>query len=719
MSESQIQSESQHQRWLKYGLNVAVSVLAVVVIAGLLIYLAQRSARRIDTTAAGLYSLKPQTINIVNGLKGKVKLVSLYSDTKFPQGMTKDEHASYKSAVADLLDEYRRKSGGKVDVELIDPVNQSIKVDDLVTDVTRRYASEIQKYKEFLDAWPKQNESLSSAAKSEAALVNELPFDQIQSRDLAQTIILTIYTVKDLPEEIEDGSKRIERRLKQNPPDYKGATETIRTNMDALSAKVDEIISGFTRQKDSKDAPEKIRAYMSESLPRYQALKKQADDLIAQIDKLGELKLDTIRRSLREEVSPILVMGENEIRVISFNDTWPMPTSPRQLGASPENIKRRFGGEQQITSAMLALSSPTKPKAVFVRAGGAPLAEAGFPGFSRSGPLAVVAQRLRDMNFDVQEKDLSGQWEQQAQMRQMPGAPEPSDDEIKDALWIVINTAPQQPQNPMMPMPPTTIVPRVKEHLDNGGSALVLVDTRGDDLKEALEPWGVQILSDKVAVHETVKATEGPGQRDIADRAQQVPFVWVLNDYGDHLITSTMKSLEGVLVPLVPVRVTNKPGLKSTAILPLPTTPKSWMESDLEGAMRADGTPTFDEKSGDLPGPIFGGAVVEGAKGNRLVVIGSLYFATSELLGLPDEALYQRGILASRFPANGELVTNSVYWLTKNEPMIAISPAAMEVARLPSMSPGTLSFWKNGVLLVGLPGLVLVAGVGVWVLRRD
>ncbi|HEV8291771.1 MAG TPA: hypothetical protein VGP94_07590, partial [Tepidisphaeraceae bacterium] len=57
-----IYTETQQQRWLKYGGNVALMVLAVILIAGLLIWCFQTPylSARVDTTKAGLYSLKPQ-----------------------------------------------------------------------------------------------------------------------------------------------------------------------------------------------------------------------------------------------------------------------------------------------------------------------------------------------------------------------------------------------------------------------------------------------------------------------------------------------------------------------------------------------------------------------------------------------------------------------------------------------------------------------------------
>ena len=79
MADENTQPDSQKQRWLKYGSNVAIGSIVVIALAVLLIYLAQSAHRRIDTTRGGLYSLKPQTLNIIKDLKSSVKLISLYT----------------------------------------------------------------------------------------------------------------------------------------------------------------------------------------------------------------------------------------------------------------------------------------------------------------------------------------------------------------------------------------------------------------------------------------------------------------------------------------------------------------------------------------------------------------------------------------------------------------------------------------------------------------
>jgi hypothetical protein len=52
------------------------------------------------------------------------------------------------------------------------------------------------------------------------------------------------------------------------------------------------------------------------------------------------------------------------------------------------------------------------------------------------------------------------------------------------------------------------------------------------------------------------------------------------------------------------------------------------------------------------------------------------------------------------------------------EPMIAISPAAMDVSRIAAMSKGTKRFWDI-TLVAGLPLLVGLAGVLMYIRRRD
>ena len=61
---------------------------------------------------------------------------------------------------------------------------------------------------------------------------------------------------------------------------------------------------------------------------------------------------------------------------------------------------------------------------------------------------------------------------------------------------------------------------------------------------------------------------------------------------------------------------------------------------------------------------------------------------------------------------------NSIFWLSHEDTMIAISPAAMQVSRIADMKDATLNTWR--VFLCGvLPALALAAGIGMYFSRRD
>jgi hypothetical protein len=314
----------------------------------------------------------------------------------------------------------------------------------------------------------------------------------------------------------------------------------------------------------------------------------------------------------------------------------------------------------------------------------------------------------------VLEKDYTGMWAMQSQMQGQPAAPEPSDDDIKDAIWIVLN-APTQGQ---MGMPPPSIAAKLTEHLANGGSALIMSYPKADPLTAALDPWGVKLDEDKIAVKQLINDSSGRQGDQVEQAERKYQHVFIIKNYGDALLTKPLQSLEAAIVPIVPVEITKKDGYDATPIIPVPTTPPSWATA-IENYRNA-GEVKFDKDRGDMPPPIYGGAVVDKKGGGRLVVIGALDFAADNLVLMPDQEMYDRGFGAiPRFPGNAELFANSVYWLAHMEPMIAISPSAMTVSRIAPMSDAAAKGWDLGVLLLGLPGLVVIAGLMVYFARRD
>ncbi len=405
-------------------------------------------------------------------------------------------------------------------------------------------------------------------------------------------------------------------------------------------------------------------------------------------------------------------MGENDFKIIPFSAVW-KAANARGFGDPGVTPQMQFAGEQQVSTALMQLNRPNKPKVCFVRPGGGPLTQAMM---GPTAPFAEIADRLRNLGFDVSEKDLSGQWEMQAQMQQVPAPPEPTEEQIKDAVWIVLDFAPamgQQGPNPMGP--------KLAEHLKQGGSALVLALPQADPLDGALGEFGVSLDTSAIVVHEAIKGAPA-GAGDMIEQAQRIPTIFITSQYGDNPIGKPLAALDAMLAPLLPVKVATKSGYTSWPMIPVPRDVKTWASHD---AQKSEDTQdiTFNAATDTLntdANPLYGGAMVEKSGGGRLVVLGSLRFALDQMLVFPDmEVLRNSGRIVSRFPGNGELLTNSVYWLTKMDSMMAISPSAMQVSRIKAMSDGTQMFIKAGVLLVALPGLILLIGATVYVKRQD
>jgi hypothetical protein len=714
-------SESQRQRWLTYGVNVVLTCVVAIALAAMVTYAAERKPWRIDTTAEGLYSLKPQTIRIVRGVASKIRLVSLYTHSKPPSSPDEEEQTSVvppdeaAQAVSDLLEEYANQNPN-ITVETIDPVTSPGKVDDLIAEVEAKYGGEVQKYREFVESFKGTIDQIRQIAAPEVQAISGVA--QTLTQDTDRSILITlqeaVLTVQDFPKNLDALQDAMQKPLHQKPPDYKGAADAINDSMTNLSGVLDAVISNFNLLEKRGGLPPAVAAYMKESLPHYQQMKKLVDDSLAADKKLGELKLDTLRNALRER-NTILVMGDKEWQSINYDQVWQLPGRMATTGLNDTPPRPRFAGEQQVTAAILALSSNgKKPRIAIVRAGGPPLAQSMGPFGGGDAPMADAAGRLSLYNFDVVEKDLTGQFAQQSQGM----VQEPSDDDIKDATWIVWAFNRQQ-QNPEMPEEPTSIAPQVAAHLKAGGSAVIITAFRQDAMSEALSDWGIDVRTDAMIVHEKIPASSGESG-DVVQEVLRLPYVFDLHEYGDHPLARPLASLEGLFGGMSPVLIRPVKGVHATPLMPIPTSPdapKSWGTTSFDPSQN-QGAPTFNAAS-DVPGPVYAGAAAEQDGGGRVVVLAAGDFASNQWLELLAKSVDPNAPPVIRFPGNGELFTNSVFWAAHQDTLIDISPAAMDIGRIRDMTPGLLAFCRVGILLIGLPGFVVLIGIAVYLQRRD
>ncbi len=673
-SDTPMGPESQHERWVKYGSNVGLSIVVVVVLAGLVVWLSQAQGlhigkwhfgfrKSVDVTSDSSQSLKPQTLAVISDLKTPIKLVSLYPRLK--QEKAGSEKTDFQTPVVDLLDKYREK-GKNIDVEVIDPVNEPTKLDQWIKELKEKYGSNTKAYHDLLATdVPKTLEQFNKLASAESqAMDKELNEVRFKNEEQVVPFRSAYNTVAGFPDTLEQVSKGAQAELQKEFPDYKAYTATLKTLLSSLSSRTGKVRASFEKMKDDKDVPEAARKYAAESIAHFDEMKKLADDLIAKIDKLGELKLDEVRRVLfggeEGEAPPpaIAVMGPNDIKLIQFNNVWKSGENVRAIGAVTEQPKLRFAGEQQTTAAIIALSESKKPKVCFLRAGGPSRLVGNF--MQGGGDLAEVGARLRAANFNVSEKNVAKD-ASQPQMNQMPTPPEPSYEEIKDAVWIILDEPMGSQFGPTPPSP--LLAEKLKEHLDQGGSAVCLIGFHGDSLSTALKDWGISTDPDKIILHERIDTAAGGGD-DPIEEVRRRPYIFILNDYGDSPVTSPLAALDSALVPLCPVQAKDKPADVSllTSILPIPTDPKCWATSKTDSLQNPEAGPPRYDPATDTGPPLFAGAIAEKKNKGRLVVIGCATFLNSELLQMPDPKLAKQKVLVSRFPGNGELFTNSVFW---------------------------------------------------------
>jgi hypothetical protein len=95
------------------GVNVLLQLLLLVVLLGMINYLAFRHYKRWDLSRNKKHALSEQTVNVLQALEDKVKFVVFFSPGA--------PGAEIFSDLENLLKEYQYAGGGKVDVEYIDP----------------------------------------------------------------------------------------------------------------------------------------------------------------------------------------------------------------------------------------------------------------------------------------------------------------------------------------------------------------------------------------------------------------------------------------------------------------------------------------------------------------------------------------------------------------------------------------------------------------------
>ncbi len=321
--------------------------------------------------------------------------------------------------------------------------------------------------------------------------------------------------------------------------------------------------------------------------------------------------------------------------------------------------------ETEITSALIRLMNPGGRNVYFLIGHGEFSIEGGG-----DDTLTTFVAELETKNFTVNSLNLLVE-------AQIPA----------DANVLVID-GPQQPLA-------EAEVRLIGEFMDNGGKLVVMEEppvlTNYSDQSDPLvgylsESFGVVLGNDVVV------------DLDAADMIGQ-PFVAIAASYGSHVITDKM----GNIATFFPTARSITLSSLSTSVSQVSliwSTDRAWAETDL--TTFKDGTLQPDEGI-DPFGPLTLAAAVEDlSSGARLVVFGDAEFplnANFDVYG------------------NGMVAVNAVDWVAGEEDLISLGTGTTTERYINLANPYLSGFILLGSIVV-IPGLIVVAGIVTWVLRR-
>jgi ABC-type uncharacterized transport system involved in gliding motility auxiliary subunit len=343
--------------------------------------------------------------------------------------------------------------------------------------------------------------------------------------------------------------------------------------------------------------------------------------------------------------------------------------------------------EQDLTNGLIKVVTGEQKKVYFVQGHG----EKSTSSSERDGYSTIAAALGRD-NYGVDSLVL-------AQQKDVP----------TDASVVIL----AGPKNDLLPGEGDML----RRYLARGGHLFVLLDppdTDGSDkavIDGLLKEWAIE------PGRNIVVDVSGMGQLLGTDAS--VP---VAASYPTHPITERFNMLTAYPLARSMSPATSAPNGRSAQPL-IETSPRSWAETNLKSLSSGGGEVEMNADQGDKPGPVSIGAAsaapatdvpapandatkAGGAEPpkpeSRVVAIGDSDFVANYAIGIQG---------------NRDLFMNSVSWLAQQENLIAIRPKEADDRRVTlTAQQQTMIFWLS---IIGIPAIVLGAGVWTWSRRRQ
>lgn len=708
---------TQRQRWVKYGLNVGVLLIALLLIVFVVNFAAFRHRQRLDFTHNRRYTLSPQTLRMLERLDRPVTITTLYREGT--------GHAEQLAEVDNLLAEYRFR-GKQLAVEHIDPALDLPRFEEFTEKLLARFSDQVQKQtdavaqaRDLLRRLDELSRQQSDALTQLIAVVGDSDADTVRFiRQLDDAF-------QGMAAQLPEVEKQIERRLQGGGemPDFEQVRPIVQQALSVSSTGVlQPAINRFTLLVDRAGTPGPAKEQMLILRDQYKELNGEIGEALEAMEQIESGPLEEVRADLLRENCVVVTVDQPEkpaaepppadkgkdhrgVTVLTIDELYPGYITAEKAGGElrPEQA---YKGEEAITGALMMLTLEHKTRVVFVNASPRPALEG--PLGQRDG-YQLVAQRLRAMNFQVEEWQPGG-----GAMfgRPTPPQPKPTPKEGETLVFIGLPTPMPDPSMPVNPAADLA-ANAIKEHIEAGLPAMIMTSptsrfelaSEPNALLELLKNYGLEVESQKLVFR------PAPG-RDKGGFPQHP-----LSTAGsEHPVARAVGGLPGVVIAPQPIVLkSDAAGVQTWPLLR--TESGTWAD--------ADALPLSQEKlmeltndAGESQGPITIAAAAQKDK-QRLIVVASPLWASDDITvrsqmagtSLMNISLY------SEFPGNTELFVNGVYWLAGLDDLIAPGAKTQETRRIEGLGEGALRGlrWAS---LAGLPIACLAAGVVVWFVRR-
>ncbi len=683
---------------MQYALSSLVLILATLVIVVVSNWLAVKKAAlmRFDLTATRAYTLSPQTRQILNDLDQPITVVTLFAESTSPSR----EVVRRMTQFSDLLDEYELRGRDKVEVEHIDPALDTEAYTDFAATLGEHYTDQLSPARQAIDDAMALFNPISTFAQEQAGRFSgaatrfpRLDPEQIQFLRDAGGVLGQMTTTLEL----ESRRGEIEQLMTNALPDVEQATDLARQPLNAV--KVGLLTPGIERLQAIADSPaarDEAKEFAAASLRTFRGLLERIDRVTQQLDAIDVADYAAARSNVLESNS-VVVMTSDRLTTIRLSNVYTDPLVVEEGQAAPE---QRFRGEEAVTGAIISLTLEQPPLIVFVNG-------TGRPATGPRGTHRHVAERLTNMNFQVEEWSPTGR---QTQWGPMPAGPKPDPAEGQQRIWVFL---PAPPTNPMQPQQNAAgaILQSLNEAIEADEPAMMFLGIspmarfgQVDPVAQTLAELGLDADTGKLIITDVIdkEGNRFPSRQHLITRFE-----------ADHPINRAMAGQTVNIQLALPLAVADGNDAADWTAL-LKTDADTWAEKDWDNQRQMP-----NRNEGEQAGPL-AVALAGRTPDQRLIVIGDSDFATDQYILRTEMAITPEGLQAIervQFAGNAELFVNGVYWLAGLDQLIATGARTQDVRRFDSISPGQMrAVWW--IVMAGLPAACLLAGAAVWLVRR-